>query len=545
MSERIQKNYLEQIQSERIQGHYKKLIDLAESFLVDEQVTETTKHAIIIEKAIAFASLGLYKRTLEEIQSCIIALEDNKEYKILSRAYTILATTSSDLGHNDEAEKYFKKALDISLNNDYTMATYALYVNFSVMCRKNKNYEKALEYLEKAYHCITPQDERALVGYYANLAIVKANLNHLNEAEGFFLKAIELAKKNNVESKIAFIYSNYATAFMHQKEKAENLLFTSVEYAKKYNQKTVLALNYNNLSEFYNQTGSYKQAYEYLRLFNELDKEINDGRTKESYQLIQHQLELERHKKTIEVTKNRNQQLSEVNRKLEELLSIKNRLFSIIGHDLRGSVSAIVSSFDLLKASPNLSEEKIHEYYNKIQDSVFNIQSFLNDLLMWGQTINGDLFIQKEQLCIQALATKVMELHQYQMNLKNLEIELDIDDNIFCFADSFMIQTIMRNLLSNAIKFSHPGAKVIIGAKKEKKMCQIFVQDFGIGIPENIKEKIFDVDFKYSRNGTKNEKGNGFGLLLCAEFASKLGGNLVVESKENLGSKFILLIPTQ
>jgi signal transduction histidine kinase len=106
-----------------------------------------------------------------------------------------------------------------------------------------------------------------------------------------------------------------------------------------------------------------------------------------------------------------------------------------------------------------------------------------------------------------------------------------------------MVSTIIRNLISNAIKFTRPKGKVTISTKSSRKVIYIFVADNGIGIPEELAEKLFRIDEQVSRSGTANEEGTGLGLILSMEFARKNGGDLTVSSKPGKGSTFTLELP--
>ena len=116
-------------------------------------------------------------------------------------------------------------------------------------------------------------------------------------------------------------------------------------------------------------------------------------------------------------------------------------------------------------------------------------------------------------------------------------------DNLEIYADDYMLQSLLRNLITNAVKFTQSGGKITISATDENNKVLISVKDTGIGMSPEIKDKLFNLEFRINRNGTQGEPSSGLGLILCKEFIEKHGGEIWIESEENVGSTIFFSIP--
>ena len=188
-------------------------------------------------------------------------------------------------------------------------------------------------------------------------------------------------------------------------------------------------------------------------------------------------------------------------------------------------------------------KETIKQYAGNIYKSSKNSYKLLQNLLEWaGSQMNRTKFdpalfklCHLVDECITGLYSQISE--------KNIHADVQIPAELEAYGDKNMIHTIMRNLISNAIKFSHKGGKIEIGAVEKNKNVIISVKDFGVGIPNETQEKLFNISEKVTTPGTNQEKGTGLGLLLSKEFASKHGGEIKVQSQEGQGSEFFVYLP--
>jgi len=226
-------------------------------------------------------------------------------------------------------------------------------------------------------------------------------------------------------------------------------------------------------------------------------------------------------------------------KELQKLNADKDRFITILGHDLKSPFIGVLSFAELL--STNVREydiDKTEKMVNIIHKSAKHFYSLLEDLLLWARAQSGKLSMNIEQIRLYEICLEIIDLLKLNAGNKDIQIELNVDFTITVLADRNMLSTILRNFISNAIKFTPRDGKITINATSAIDNTNITITDTGVGMSESTIQKLFDVTQIQSTAGTENETGTGFGLLLCKEFVEKQGGNISVESKENVGSTF-------
>lgn len=241
------------------------------------------------------------------------------------------------------------------------------------------------------------------------------------------------------------------------------------------------------------------------------------------------------------------QQKEEINNQrlqLEELVATKDKFFNIIAHDLRGPFQSLIGLSELLTENMSaFTPEEIKDINKTINKSAVGGFMLLENLLEWARTQTDHIEYKPQKINLYEIIRDNFQIQNGPASNKNISLQLDIDKDLFVFADYNMATTIFRNLISNAIKFTHEGGKVSVRATASLTHISILVTDNGIGIPEDYIGKLFSLDSKISTSGTANEKGSGLGLLLCKEFVTKNKGTISVESTMGKGSTFIVRLP--
>ncbi|MBN2774807.1 MAG: hypothetical protein JXR31_11190 [Prolixibacteraceae bacterium] len=236
--------------------------------------------------------------------------------------------------------------------------------------------------------------------------------------------------------------------------------------------------------------------------------------------------------------------LEELNKQLKKSNDTKDKLFSIIGHDLRNPFNIILGYTDLL--IENLEDwdyNQTLELLLMLKESSVNTFNLLENLLNWAKSQSGELKFFPENVQLNEVAESVLtEVSSFAVK-KNIKLIHNINTNIILWADFNMLNLTCRNLLMNAIKFSNPGSSIYFKARNFDTNKIIFeIRDEGVGIaPEKI-NGIFKSDINKSTVGTDGEKGTGLGLLLCKEFVNLHGGRIWVESQVGSGSSFFFTI---
>lgn len=242
------------------------------------------------------------------------------------------------------------------------------------------------------------------------------------------------------------------------------------------------------------------------------------------------------------------QRISELNEKyladLKELNASKDKLFSIIAHDLKNPFSGLLNLSDMiLKDVQEKNYDAVEEYASLLK--TFSIQGYklLINLLDWAKVQSNSILITLEPIQLSVLAEENRELIVSAAIQKNISIVYNIPEELRIIADSNMLQTVLRNLLSNAVKFTPVNGIVTLSAENVDDRVLIRVHDNGVGIqPENLK-RLFRIDSSFSTNGTSNEYGTGLGLILCMDYLKKMDSEIQVESEVGKGSTFSFSLP--
>lgn len=240
--------------------------------------------------------------------------------------------------------------------------------------------------------------------------------------------------------------------------------------------------------------------------------------------------------------KNKELKLSEQN--LKESNATKDRLFSIIGHDLRGPIGGFKQLIDFLISDFDLNEtENLSELLQSVQGTATTTYDLLENLLLWAKSQQNDITFSPVNCNLNEITTKTIILLQEVANQKEIMIHNKTPENQSVYADVNMLTTVIRNLISNATKFTPNNKSITISINKNENYWVISIKDEGIGISPKDINKIFDPNINFTTYGTNSEKGSGLGLMLCKEFVEKHGGKIWVESELGKGSEFKFTLP--
>lgn len=239
-----------------------------------------------------------------------------------------------------------------------------------------------------------------------------------------------------------------------------------------------------------------------------------------------------------------NEKIQEQHEALEELNRTKDRLFSIISHDIKGPLNTLKSFVDLLNThSADMSRKEIGEMSNRIGDSLQNLNVLLNNLLAWSRLQLNQKVHAPERLNLHQVVEQTASLYHETAIEKQIHITPEVSDALQVWADPNELQTVIRNLVGNAVKFSYTGGEIRVRAISGDEQVEVQVSDQGLGMDEETVKSLFVLDRKVSNTGTANEKGTGFGLILCRELVENNGGRLWVESEPGKGSTFFFTLP--
>ena len=226
---------------------------------------------------------------------------------------------------------------------------------------------------------------------------------------------------------------------------------------------------------------------------------------------------------------------------LAELNSIKNKLFSVIAHDLKSPMYALRNVFQNIQ-NQNMSAKDIKELIPDIVNDFNYTTGLMENLLLWAKSQMETSTTFQQEIDVAELSNDISHLLRLQASTKKIRIKNMVKNKAFVFADRDMIHLALRNLVSNAIKFTPVKGEITIGVSQNEEFVEVYVKDTGVGIPAEALERIRQNE-NFTTRGTTNESGTGLGLMLCREFIVKNGGMLYIESEEGKGSTFSFTLP--
>jgi len=236
--------------------------------------------------------------------------------------------------------------------------------------------------------------------------------------------------------------------------------------------------------------------------------------------------------------------IADHNNLLRETNISKDKLFSVIGHDLRSPLLSLSGFLKLLSLqSDQLSKEELKKFLLELDRSLKNLFNLLENLLEWSLSQTGTIDFKPETFDLAQSLKENIELLKDSAGNKNITITNECHSRLLTNAHSHSIHTVIRNLISNAIKFTPDGGSITLRAVPEGGYVRVSVMDSGLGISQEAIQKLFKIGTKHSTLGTAKEKGSGLGLMLCKDFVEKNGGTIGVVSTVGKGSTFYFTLP--
>lgn len=249
---------------------------------------------------------------------------------------------------------------------------------------------------------------------------------------------------------------------------------------------------------------------------------------------IQHQLLLSKAGRT----------LLRQNARLKKTLEARDKLYSVIAHDLRapiGTIKMINSSIACQKSK--IKDPDILKLFEMVNDTTEEAFNLLENLLRWTRNQNGKTKLYATDFNLSKSIRQIVSLFATMASTKDIAIHNHAATEHIIYADEDMIKTVLRNLLSNAVKFTYPGGRIDIDVTDSGDCTLVSVKDNGKGISKEIQKKLLKPDEYITTYGTRNEKGSGLGLILCQEFIKMNKGRFWFESQEGIGTTFFFTLP--
>lgn len=450
-----------------------------------------------------------------------------------------------------------------------------IFNNIGVVYGKMGQLDKAHNYLQMALDsCTTPAFTDLRLLTLNNLGILHDKMGEDAKALKYFDEAIAItADKELPENRARLSVSRASVVNKTDPAKGLQMLKEALVPVQQLGLKTLEADIYDCMVESYERLKQYEPGYQYLKKLRSLVDSLENLEKTQEMANMQSQYELEKTKskvarieaqqktdKTIREftlilvlvlastlffmagsyrkTKKLNEELNVQKDNLRKSNDVKDRLFSVIGHDLRGPLGQIPPSLELLEGDIMTPEERKYLVSELSAQTRASIDT-LDKLLVWGtKQIQGNEK-NESRIYVKQQAAETLKLLTGTAKVKRILLNDKLPEQICVMADPSHFDFILRNLLSNAIKFTHPEGTIELNADTDTQPGYVVfsVKDTGIGMPQLQMEKLFEPFNKASR-GTANEKGSGIGLMLCKEYTELNGGKIWATSKEGEGSSF-------
>ena len=517
------------------------LTQYLEALMVAEKMNDTSKVAILnINIAELYLTNGDYETALTFYEIVKQLKSTNTDSEILGLAFLYIAGIYAEQEKLDDAEKTIDKSIEIFNKPINTASILSAYGNIEAYDEKGNILFKKLKYKE-ALKWYSESEKRCDelnydVGYtkvYNSLANCYLRLNEIKTAEKYALKGLQKSKEltaltaikesNLILSKIYFEKGQISKAYQYQSEYITLYEKGSAEKFKKGLGVLRSKMEFENqkkaLIEENNKALAKQKTYVYITLATLLIVSL--------FLLLifrTHRLQ------------------KRFTAKLKDSNQTKDKLFSVIAHDLRGPINSFYSLMKLYM-DKEFSKEESAYLFPKAMADIQNISDMLNNLLLWAKTQMQGSTIKQQNIDINALVKDNIELLNPLAEKKSIKITTTIPENTLSYSDRDHMDIVLRNLISNAIKFTNRNGEIHINSFEKDDELQIEVSDNGVGMDLETQSKLFEKNNTESTYGTNNEKGTGLGLSLCRDMVESNGGQIGVSSIKDKGTTIYFTLP--
>lgn len=507
-----------------------------------KQLSTNSKNPVLVDYCHYFRGFSFkQKKLLNKAKNEFNAV--SYKFRFYYKIKTYLGEISLELRDFSKAIVYFTEIEKLSNGDTLDFKRSTVFHNLGLSYLHLNKFDKAEEYLFKSADLQQMEkDTLLLIGSYMDIANLYYVQYEDRQAIPYFQKAYLLSKKvkdfelkRRAAMNMAVVEENrknFPLALVYRKEyeswkdslNDQNKIWSIAELEKKFaikqKQKEINILEAENKLKIAERNGLFYSSALLLLLFG-------TG--------IYFYRQKIKHNKIILAQKT----------ELNELNATKDKLFSIVSHDLRSSVSALKSSNAKLIESleiKNFTElNKLLHRNSAIANGAYNL---LDNLLNWALLQTKQLYFFQESLHLYSIVQQVEYNYKPLMTDKNLTFENAVSNDVFVFADLDSIKIILRNLLDNAIKFSGKNEKILIYTRDSKDVfCNVVIEDSGLGMDETTRQELLKETILLAKKKNNEIVGTGLGMQLCKTMIKKNNGKLSIESQETIGTKMIVMLP--
>jgi len=551
----------------------------------------------------AYFLMGDFTNAAENYYQALTLREELGDSTSIAKSFVNIGAVHIQLKDYPQALLYLKKAHEIFISLHDESYMFSILNNLGATYSEIEQYDTAYQYVVEAYEFAIQQNDMADISIaLTNLGEISMEMGMYARAAESLGEALDISKELNDKAMMATILSNLGHLHMKKAEypAAYKLFMESLGYAEEVNSLPDKRETYLYLSQYFEIMKDNRRALSYYKLYNvardsiqtqEGLAKIKEMEVKSSAQALQQEIQVLKmeseisrlkqfwqrililflallailgilvfiiyyqknrfkretnillEKKNIQLEKAVNQ-LRESEQHLTELNSTKDKLFSIIGHDLRNPLNALLGFSELISGnSREYTFEEIQKYSRIINEAAKNIHLLIENLLEWSRSQSGNIEFNPSHDIIYPVITEIIKVFSMQAEKKKIVINITVPEDTKAYFDRNLLSTILRNLVNNAVKFTPKGGMIEVACDRTEDELTISVIDNGIGMTGEQKTQLFRLNGTITMPGTSEEQGTGLGLILCREFVDMHRGRIWADSKPGKGSSFHFTLP--
>ena len=550
--------------------------------------------AVFINMGNLHSDLGDYVGSIEYYFKGLRVFEKIGDEINTSLTLSNIASTYTDLGKYKEAEEYNSRSLKINEKNGNQRGIMQNLLNIGIICNAQERHHEALSYFMKAAAVAeASKDHYWTYLCKENIGRAYTTLKQPDKAFPYFRECLEAAEASGETTGIISGKTGMARILLLRKQPAQAIALLQDAYKlaeEEHNIPAIWEIS-GQLAEGYEQTGDLRRSLEYYKTYMRYHDSLRHDTAKQQtarlqfdYQMQQKEdriklLEQDRliarktfqqqriiviglsagliivltmttvlyhHRKKLKQSRKevllRKEAIRKQAERLEEMNDFKDKVISILSHDMRSPLNAVQGTLPLLEAGI-ITPEEFNEIRKEMDDQLTSIQTLIDNLVLWSKGNIENEYRQWEKINLHELISRNLELFRTSAARKNITMANEVMPGSLLEGNPNEIDAICRNLIGNAIKFTPAGGSVTVSAQEAETELTLSVTDTGIGMSREQLEKLQANQLKQHTYGTSGEKGSGLGLILCKEFIRKHGGTLTIESKVGEGSRFSVTLP--
>ena len=545
---------------------------------------------------VAYGTKAMYPEALDCHLKALRLTEKLGLTGLMENDYNNIATVYSSMKDYPRALYYFRRSLQIARQFPDQSGWAIGLLNIGDVLTQEMQLDSAITYTEEALHIAENiHDSSILPTCLSNLGDIYNKKHDPQKALPYFQRSLLISIRIHDEDGASDTRNSMADAYyrLGQYKTSMDDATTALQSALPLHTGETIKASYHILYEDYLALKDYRRALAFRNLEIDLNDSLFNLNKEKEMKTLQSDYELEKKQHQVDVLKKdsltqqrelehskiklyliiggtilviiwafflirANRQVNSVNRLLEarnteivrrneelaDLNAVKNKLLSIISHDLRSPIGTLKGFVDLLKDA-DLPPDKIRYFSAQMGESLKETSNMLDNLLFWARTQMDGLKADARPFDLVPVLEQNRRLAITRAQKKKITVlTAGMDRPVMAYADEVMIDMVIRNLVDNAIKFSREGDTISLSVGSTPDGVLVTINDTGLGIPLEDQHRIF-TSISYTTTGTSREKGSGLGLSLCKEMIDKNGGKIWFDSEPGKGTTFSFTLPGQ